>query len=245
MLESGELHRRSIRVRLADLPGSLHRLTGLVALAGVNIVRLEVVSRESPEVWDDIELTASSDEQLDSVVASLREQGLDVIGLPTAWAIRDWAVDVLHALERLGDAEDPSVALDRFAETAAALANAEHAFVLMEPARPDAAAAEARWGLIQAAASAFDPGSIRWSGDSVGVRIVMSAMHAARSEEEEPGGRAGVGAVIRIPIAARRPAHLIVIGHRPPFLGPELARLDLFAQVAGPHLWAARARATA
>jgi hypothetical protein len=245
MLESGQPHRRSIRVRLADLPGSLHQLTGLVASAGVNIVRLEVVSRESPEVWDDIELTASSEEQLDSVVASLRERGLDVIGLPAAWAIRDWAVDVLHALERLGEAEEPSDAVDRFAETAAALANAEHAFVLMEPSHPDAAAAEARWGLIQAAASAFNPDSIRWSGDSVGVRIVMSAMHASRSEEEAPGGRDGVGAVIRIPIVVRRPAHLIVIGHRPPFLTPELARLDLFAQVAGPHLWAARARVSA
>jgi len=217
----------------------------LVAAAEVNIVRLEVVSRESPEVWDDIELTAAGEEQLDAVVTSLKEHGLDVLGLPAAWAIRDWAVDVLHALERLGAAKEPADALDRFAETAAALANAEHAFVLMEPARPDAVAAEARWGLIHAAASVFDPDSIRWSGDSVGVRIVMSAMHAARAEEADPGRRDGVGAVIRIPIAARRPAHLIVIGHRPPFLAPELARLELFAQVAGPHLWAVRVMASA
>jgi hypothetical protein len=245
MPDSGQSHRRTIRVRLADLPGSLHRLTGLVAAAGVNIIRLEVVSRESPEVWDDIELTAASEGELDAVVTSLKEHGLDVIGLPAAWAIRDWAVDVLHALERLGEAEGPGDAVDRFAQTAATLANAEHAFVLMEPARPDAAAAEARWGLIQAAASAFDPDSIRWSGDSVGVRIVMSAMHAARAEEGDPVGREGVGAVIRIPIAARRPAHLVVVGLRPPFLAPELARLELFAQVAGPHLWAARAMASA
>ena len=245
MLRSDRLHHRTIRVRLDDLPGSLHGLTGLVAAAGVNIVRLEVVSRESPEVWDDIELAAANEEQIDVVVTSLRERGLDVIGLPAAWAIRDWAVDVLHALERLGEAEHPDVAVDRFARTAATLANAEHAFVLMEPAGPDAVAAEARWGLIQEAVSSFDPDSIRWSGDSVGVRIVRSAMYAARAEAAVLGDREGVGALIWIPIAARRPAHLVVVGHRPPFLAPELARLDLFAQVAGPHLSVVRVAASA
>lgn len=246
MQESSHEHRRSIRVRLADLPGSLHRLTGLFAAAGVNIVRLEVVSREQPDVWDDIELTAESEERLDSVVSSLRANGLTVIGLPASWSIRDWAVDVLHALERLGEAQAPREAVERFAETAARLANVDHAFVLMEPTGPDAAAAEARWRLIQAAASAFDPDEVRWSGDSVGSRIVTSAMHTARSEGEQLASRDGVvGAVIRIPIVARRPAHLVVVGHRPPFLSPELARLGLFAEVAGPHLWAQRARASA
>jgi len=245
MQESIHRHRRSIRVRLADLPGSLHRLTGLVAEAGVNIVRLEVVSREQPDVWDDIELTAESEEHFDSVVGSLRGHGLTVISLPASWSIRDWAVDVLHALERLGEAAAPRVAVERFAETAARLANVDHAFVLMDPTGPDAAAAEARWQLIQTAASAFDPDEIRWSGDSVGTRIVMSAMHTARSDGERLASREGVGAVIRIPIVARRPAHLVVIGHRPPFLAPELARLELFAEVAGPHLSAARARASA
>lgn len=245
MLGSDRLHRRTIRVRLADLPGSLHRLTGLVAAAGVNIVRLEIVSRESPEVWDDIELTAADEGPLDEVVASLRDSGLDVIGLPSSWAIRDWAVDVLHALEQLSEAEHPGAAVDRFAATAAGLANVEHAFVLMEPAGPDAAAAEERWRLIREASSPFDPDLVRWSGDSVGVRIVTSAMHAARAEEVETGSREGVGAVVRIPIVARRPAHLVVVGHRPPFLAPELARLDLFAQVAGPHLSVVRAMASA
>lgn len=247
MDERGCLHRRSIRVRLADLPGALHRLTGLVAEAGVNIVRLDVVSREQPDVWDDIELTAESEGQLDLVVAALRAQGLTVIGLPAAWAIRDWAVDVLHALEVLGRLEDGPSAIDQFAATAAALANVEHAFVLMEPARPDAAAAEARWNLIQRASSAFDPDRVKWSGDPMGTRIVQSAMRAARTEVDvglvDPPD--AVGAVVRIPVASRRPAHLVVVGRRPVFLAPELSRLEMFAQVAAPHLPATRLQATA
>lgn len=246
MIESGPIHRRSIRVRLDDLPGALHQLTSLVADAGVNIVRLEVVSREQADVWDDVELTAESEDRLDSVIRSLKDLGLTVIGLPPAWAIRDWAVDVLHALEVLGDADEPSEAVNHFAATAAALTNVDHAFVLMEPVRPDAAAAEARWDLIQAAAAVFDPEMIKWSGDSVGTRIVISAMKAARSEVPATGHPGdGVGAVVRIPMSSRRPAHLVVVGHRPVFLAPELSRLEMFAQVAAPHLWAARAKATA
>lgn len=235
-------------MRLADLPGTLHRLTSLVADAHVNIVRLEVVSREQPDVWDDIELTGEREEQLDSVVSALKREGVTVIGLPAAWAIRDWAVDVLHALEVLGQAEDGRSAIDQFAATASALANVSHAFVLMEPTRPDAAAAGARWNLIEQAALAFDPEQVKWSGDSVGTRIVISAMRAARAEDR--GTRVcqpqeAVGAVVRIPIAARRPAHLVVVGRRPMFLAPELSRLELFAHVAAPHLWAARIRASA
>jgi hypothetical protein len=248
MNESGLIHRRSIRVRLADLPGALHQLTSLVADAGVNIVRLEVVSREHPEVWDDIELTAENEEQLDDVVALLKESGVTVIGLPRAWAIRDWAVDVLHSLETLGRAAEGSSTVDQFADTAASLANVEHAFVLMEPAQPDAAAAEARWRLIQEAAEAFDPDKIKWSGDAAGSRIVISAMRAARSDAvpRRPDDLAdGVGAVVRIPMSARRPAHLVVVGRRPAFLAPELSRLELFAQVAAPHLWVAPVKATA
>lgn len=246
MVDSGPIHRRSIRVRLADLPGTLHRLSGLVADAGVNIVRLEVVSRKEPDVWDDIEMTASSEEHLDMVVRSLKDRGLTVIDLPAMWAIGDWAVDVLHALESLGEADDATTALHRFAATAARLVNVDHAFVLMEPSRPDASAAEARWLLIRRAAIAFDPDLIKWSGDAVGRRIVMSAMKAARSEEpttEDVNG--AVGAVVRIPVSTRRPAHLVVVGHRPEFLEPELSRLKVFVQVAAPHLWAAPMRATA
>lgn len=246
MNESGRIHRRSIRVRLADLPGSLHELTRLVADAGVNIVRLEVVSREQPDVWDDIELTAETEELLDTVVTALRAGGLAVIGLPAAWAIRDWAVDVLHALELLGDAPDARAVMSEFTSKAAALANVDHAFVLMEPGVPDAAAAEARWSLIQETASVFDPDRVNWSGDAVA--IVMSAMRAARSGEPSLPATAAsnpVGAVVRIPVSSRRPAHLVVVGYRPVFLGPELSRLELFASVAAPHLWAARARASA
>ena len=245
---SGRIHRRSIRVRLADLPGALHRLTSLVADADVNIVRLEVVSREQPDVWDDIELTGEREEQLDSVVSALKREGVTVIGLPAAWVIRDWAVDVLHALEVLGQSEDGRSAIDRFAATASALVNVEHAFVLMEPPRPDAGAAGARWNLIEKAAAAFDPEWVKWSGDSVGTRIVISAMRAARAEDHRAWvyqPQQAVGAVVPIPIAARRPAHLVVVGRRPMFLAPELSRLELFAQVAAPHLWAARMRAIA
>lgn len=246
MQERQHRHRRSIRVRIADLPGSLHRLTGLVAECGVNIVRLEVASRDHPDVWDDIELAAESESQLDSAVASLRDDGLTVISLPQSWSIRDWAVEILHALEHLGDAVVPKVAVSRFAATAATLANVDHAFVLLEPSGPDAAAAEARWELVQGAASAFDPDEIRWSGDAVGVRIVTSALHTARAEGAQRTTReAVVGAVVGIPIMTRRPAYLVVVGRRPPLLAPELARLKLFAEVAGAHLWAVQARASA
>jgi hypothetical protein len=239
--------RRSLRVRLVDLPGSLHELTALVAAEGVNIVRLEVVSWEQSDVWDDLELTADSEEQLDAVVSSLKSRGLSVIGLPAAWSIRDWATDVLHALETIGRCETEGEAVEAFAATAAALANVGHAFVLMEPAYADAAAAETRWRLISDAAAVFDPDDIEWSGSSVGSRIVVSAMRTARAELASPVHRPGpvVGAVIPVPVSTRRPAHLAVLGRRPLFLGPELGRLTMFAQVAAPHLTAVRFRASA
>ncbi len=240
-------YRRSIRVRLIDLPGTLHELTSLVAAEGVNIVRLEVVSREQPDVWDDVELTAGSEDQLDAVVASLKGHGLDVIGLPPAWAIRDWATDVLHALETIGRAETEGEAVQLFAETAASLANVEHAFLMMEPRRPDATAAEARWELIQGAALAYDPEDVSWAGNSVGTRIVISAMKAARNRApfSTDGSNGAVGAVVTVPATTRRPAHLVVVGRRPVFLAPELGRLEMFAHVAAPHLWAARLEASA
>jgi hypothetical protein len=72
-------------------------------------------------------------------------------------------------------------------------------------------------------------------------------MKAARSEMPRfsATGETAVGAVIAIPVAGRRPAHLVVVGRRPVFLTPELARLGMFAQVAAPHLMSARLRATA
>lgn len=239
--------RRSLRVRLVDLPGSLHELTSLVAAEGVNIVRLEVVSREQSDVWDDLELTAESEGQLDAVVASLGSRGLPVLALPAAWAIRDWATDVLHALEAIGRRETESGVVETFVATACRLANVAHAFVLMEPTYPDAAAAETRWRLISEAAAVFDPDVIEWSPSSVSHRIVVSAMRAARSEHVAPADRPGtvVGAVIPIPVSTRRPAHLVVLGRRPLFLAPEVARLTMFAQVAAPHLTTVRLRASA
>lgn len=238
--------RRSIRVRLVDLPGALHQLTSLVSVEDVNIVRLEVVSHEQSDVWDDIELAAETEHQLDALVASLKSHGVQVIGLPPAWAIRDWATDVLHALETIGACESEGEAVEMFASSAASIANVEHAFVLMEPARPDALAAETRWSMIEEAAMAFDPDEISWSGNSVGTRIVASAMKAARADQPSLSSLgAAVGAVVGIPLSGRRPAHLVVVGRRPLFLEPELARLGMFAQVAAPHLSASRLRASA
>lgn len=231
-----------MRVRLADLPGALHELTALVAAQGVNIIRLEIVSRDQPDVWDDVELTAETEEQLDRVVSALKALGLTVIGLPAAWAIRDWATDVLHALEMIGDSDGESQAVEIFASTSAALANVEHAFVLMEPRRPDAVAAEARWAQVQRTAAVFDPDRVNWYGDEMGTRIVVSAMRTAHRERAEPvtGDIQAVGAVVEVPMSTRRPAHLVVVGQRPIFLAPELARLEMFAHVAAPHLWASQ-----
>lgn len=239
--------RRSLRVRLVDLPGSLRELTYLVAAEGVNIVRLEVVSWEQADVWDDLELTADTEEQLDAVVSSLEARGLAVIGLPPAWALRDWATDVLHALEAIGRCETEGEAVEAFTSTAAALANVQHAFVLMDPIYADALVAETRWSLISEAAAVFDPETVEWSGSSVGSRIVVSAMRAARAELKAPVDHPApvVGAVIPIPVSARRPANLVVLGRRPPFLSPEMARLTMFSQVAAPHLTAVRLRASA
>lgn len=239
--------RRTIRVRLADLPGSLHQLTSLVAAEGVNIVRLEVVSRDQPDVWDDVEFAAEREEQIDRVVSALKSHGLTVIGLPAVWAIRDWATDVLHALERIGDASGESEAVEVFASTSADLANVEHAFVLMEPRRPDASAAETRWVQVQRAAALFDPDRVDWVGDDIGTRIVISAMRTARLETPDhlSRDRLAVGAVVEIPMSTRRPAHVVVVGERPAFLNPELARLEMFCQVAAPHLWAAQLQASA
>lgn len=231
--------RRSIRVRLADLPGSLNELTRLLADKGVNIDRLEVVSHHGPDVWDDIEMSADSDDKLDAVVRALRERGLPVVGLPPGWAIRDWATGVLSWLEAIGAASSEAHRVRVFTEAAADLANVANAFVLTGPSSADAAAAEARWEKIVAASRHFDPELVEWSSQAVGRRLVSSAMQAARAELDDPGHIDGaVGAVVQIPNTTGRPAYLVVLGVRPVFLAPELARIDMFAQVAAPHLWA-------
>jgi len=230
--------RRSIRVRLADLPGSLHRLTGLVSGAGVNIVRLETLSWDDSDVWDDIELASEDDRRLDLVVATLKAEGLTVVGLPGSWAIRDWAVEVLESLELLAG-RDPVDAMTGVTEAGQKLTNTSCAFLLMEPQPPDARVAGVRWELIRRAASRFDPDHVEWSGEPMGVKIVASAMHAARGDGPgevtgEPGRASG--AVVTMPTRGGLPARLAVIGDRPPFLDAELKRLELFSKVASPYV---------
>jgi hypothetical protein len=232
------MHRRSIRVRLADLPGSLHRLTGLVSGAGVNIVRLETLSWDNSDVWDDIELAAEEVTRLDLVVSTLKAEGLTVVSFPESWVMRDWAVEVLQSLELLAGRESVA-ALTGVAEAAQKLTNTRCALLLMEPQPPDAGVAGVRWELIREAAMHFDPDQVDWSGDLVGVKIVASAMHAARGVEPTHVVRSesgAVGAVVGIPVYGGRPARLAVVGARPPFLEPELNRLELFAQVAAPYV---------
>lgn len=238
------LFRRSIRVRLADLPGSLHRLTGLVSGAGVNIVRLETLSWDNSDVWDDIELASEDERRLDLVVATLKAEGLTVVGLPSSWAMRDWAVEVLESLELLAGL-DPVDAMTGVTDSGQKLTNTSSSFLLMEPQPPDATVAGVRWELIRRAASRFDPDQVVWSGEPMGVKIVVSAMHAARGAG--PGELSGVldgasGAVVTMPTRGGRPARLAVIGERPPFLDAELRRLELFAKVASPYVAPMRER---
>jgi hypothetical protein len=238
MRNEKSIHRRSIRVRLADLPGSLHRLTGLVSGAGVNIVRLETLSWDDDDVWDDIELAAEEVGRLDLVVATLKAEGLTVVSLPGSWAMRDWAVEVLESLELLAGSNSID-SLVGVADAAQNLTNTRCSLLLMEPQPPDARVASVRWDLIKQAALHFDPDLVDWSGDPVGVKIVVSAMYAARGAETVPGlahAREAVGAVVGIPVPGGRPARLAVVGVRPPFLEPELNRLQLFAQVAAPYV---------
>lgn len=232
------LFRRSIRVRLADLPGSLHRLTGLVSGAGVNIVRLETLSWDDSDVWDDIELAAEDDRRLDLVVATLKAEGLTVVGLPASWAIRDWAVEVLESLELLAGGDSVDV-LTGVTDAGQKLTNTSCAFLLMEPQPPDARVAGVRWELIRRAAARFDPDRVYWSGEPMAVKIVVSAMHAARGAGpyeffSDSGGVSG--AVVTMPTRGGRPARLAVIGERPLFLDAELKRLELFAKVASPYV---------
>lgn len=238
------LFRRSIRVRLADLPGSLHRLTGLVSGAGVNIVRLETLSWDNSDVWDDIELASVDEKRLDLVVATLKAEGLTVIGLPASWAMRDWAVEVLESLEVLAGL-DPVEAMTGVTDAGQKLTNTTSAFLLMEPQPPDATVAGVRWELIRRAAKRYDPDQVVWSGEPMGVKIAVSAMHAARGARADdlPGVAKGTsGAVVAMPTHGGRLARLAVIGERPPFLDAELNRLELFAKVASPYVAPMRER---
>ncbi len=238
-------HRRSIRVRLADRPGSLHGLTSIVSAAGVNIVRLEIVSFDQADVWDDIEMAAPSAEQLDTAVKALRETGLPVIGLPTAWVIRDWAVEVLRTLEGLAECRDVRNALERFAAATATLTQTNCAIVLMEPQPPNPELAASRWELLQHAAIQFDPDSVSWSGEPGAVKVVVAAMRAARGDSGGSELTGAVGAVVRIPAPGGRPATLAVVGQRPRFLPTEVSRLELYARVAAPHIVSTRWEAIA
>lgn len=238
-MENTKTHfRRAIRVRLADLPGSLHRLTGLVSGAGVNIVRLETLSWDDSDVWDDIELASEDERRMDLVVATLKAEGLTVVRLPDSWAMRDWAVEVLESLELLSG-RDPVDAMTGVTDAAQKLTNTTYAFLLMEPQPPDATVAGVRWELIRRAANRFDPDHVAWSGDPMAVKIVVSAMHAARGARPDgfrPDPDAVSGAVVTMPTRGGRPARLAVIGERPPFLDAELNRLELFAKVASPYV---------
>jgi hypothetical protein len=245
MAATSGAHRRSIRVRLADRPGSLHRLTSIVAEAGVNIVRLEIVSFEQAEVWDDIEMAAPSHEKLDAVVQSLRDSGMTIVGLPTSWVIRDWAVEVLRTLEAMADSSDVLNALERFAAATVALTQTVHAFVLMEPQPPNPELAASRWELLEKAAIEFDPDVVEWSGDQGLLKLVTAAMRAARGDRGDVTEQGAVGAVVRIPSPGGRPATLGVVGRRPRFLPTEVSRLELFARVAAPHIVSSRWEAIA
>ncbi len=240
-------YHRSIRVRLADRPGNLQHVTEVVAAAGVNIVRVEVVSAIGDDVWDDLELAASSESALDTAMATLRRAGFEVVRLPPDWTIRDWAFEVLEALEALAACRSSAVAQQVFADAAAALTRTQRGFVLMDQPSPNVLASRERWVLLRDAAMTFDPEDVDWSGSPEATAAVREAMAPLRGNGE--GGAVpsvpAVGAAVRCPIPGRSSAWLAVVGQRPPFLEPELARLEAFARVASPHLVLDRWEATA
>lgn len=201
----------------------------------MDIVRLEVISWEGSDAWDDVELMAPDREALDRVVDRLKEAGFTVIRLPDGWEIRDWAVEVLKALERIGAETTLARRTELVGEAAAQLTHTERAFLLVN--LPDSAGGWARWKHLHAAASQFDPDGLRWFGDQRLVHMAKAAMRATRGERAGMVAVTdGVAAAVEIPDAGRRPAVLAVMGRRPPFLAPELGRLEHFARVVVPHL---------
>lgn len=238
MVDESFTYRLSVRLRLEDRPGSLQRVTDVVAAAGVNIARVEVVSALGDEVWDDLELAAGSESALDVALAELRNAGFDAVRLPPDWTIRDWSFEVLEALEALSACRSSGDAQQVFADAAAALSRTQRGFVLMDQPSPNVLAARERWVLLRDAAMTFDPDDVEWSGSPEATAAVKAAMAPLRGSGE--GGAVpsvpAVGAAVRCPIPGRPVAWLAVVGQRPPFLEPELARLEAFARVASPHL---------
>lgn len=234
----GDTKRKSVRVRLADRPGSLQRVTQIVADAGVNIVRLEIVSNEGGDVWDDLELSARSEDAIRSAIAGIKEEAIEVIGLPPHWTIRDWSVEVLEALEALSACRSSADAQQVFAEAAAELMRCQRGFVLMEQPSPNVLAARERWVLLRDAAMTFDAEDVDWLGSTEAKDAVVAAMRPLRGSGE--GGAVpsvpAVGAVVPCPVPGRPHAWLAVVGQRPRFLEPEVSRLAVFARVASPHL---------
>jgi hypothetical protein len=61
---------RSIRIQMPDRPGALSAISTALAANTVDIVRLDVVSREGATVVDDLFLTASSQDEIGAAVGS-------------------------------------------------------------------------------------------------------------------------------------------------------------------------------
>lgn len=222
-----------MRVRVADRPGGLSEVATVIAEAGANVTRLEVVSQDGDHVWDDFEIEAESDQVVGSVVRALRAGGFEVVGLPLHWEIRDWALAVVEIMARMIQLEDRVATEGVFLEGLRNLARTTHAVLLTDDLDGSAEAAESRWESLQTLARSVNHTSVSWSGDleaQIAVRTALDSVEPG-SPHRSPRNRIG-GAAFLLGSTPRRGV-VAAVGGRPPFLRAEVERLRKYTELVG------------
>jgi hypothetical protein len=222
--------RTALRLRIADVPGSLAEVAAGFAGHGIDIVRLEVIPDDGTTVLDDVEVTAPDPDAIVAAVDELRRLGVDVLVLPSSWSVRDWVSEVFDAIEALERASSADDELEALLGAANRHANTSQAVLLTEAGDGDAGRALARWRALEAMAAAHPAGSTRWWGASDAVARVGQALAATASSS--PAGAAPGLSGLAIACDPAASTILAVAGDRPPFAPAEVARIDRFARLA-------------
>lgn len=228
--------RRSIRVRLPDRPGALAELAGLMAAEEVNLVRLEVVSRDEGEVWDDFEVASSSDDRLAALIRSMRATGYEVVGLPRNWPIRDWALEVVETMAEIIEMDETAELEERLLTSLRKVAKSDHALFLSDDPDGGVPAAVSRWEALEEVSSQVDAHHISWSGDAEAIEAAAVALRSTGSPPPSRSPRNRIGGAAFLLGSTPRRGVVAAVGGRPPFLRAETEKLRRFLAILRPWL---------
>lgn len=208
----------------------------LMAESAVNMLRLEVVSREEDGVWDDFEVEAPSERALAELIGRLRASGYEVVGLPANWPVRDWAVEVVETIAEIVEMDETSAAEERLLRSLRTVAKTDQALLLSDDLEGDAPAAVSRWEALDRAARTIDPLQVAWSGDADAIAAASRALVSTNRPPSSPKAGSRHGGAAFLLGSTPRSGVAIAVGGRPPFLGAETERVRRLVRILSPWL---------